>query len=164
MLQIRIATLSHLPAIVAIYNQAILDGFATADTEIFQTEDKRRWFEEHDAQHPIFVATFNEEVVGWLSLTAYRSGRKALSGVREVSYYVHACHQRKGIADALMHHVYTAAPQIGIQYLLAIVISKNTKSISFLSKHHFVEWGRLPSVVDYNGIICDHLYFGRKFF
>ncbi len=161
MLQIENAKPHHLPAIVEIYNEAIREGFSTADTETFTIDEKQFWFNEHDHLHPIFVVLLNDEVCGWLSLSAYRPGRKALSAVREVSYYVHANFRKKGVATALLHHAENFCEQNNLQHLIAIVLGKNVKTISFLEKQGFDKWGTLPGIADFNGESVDHLYFGK---
>src|SRR5688500_5017195 len=94
-LTIRKATELDLPAIVEIYNQAIKRKFCTAHTHLLSVMDRMEWYQKHDDQHPLFVAIKGHEIAGWLSFTAYREGRGALNGVREVSYYVHGDHQGK---------------------------------------------------------------------
>ena len=42
---IRIASASDLPAIVAIYNQAVEQRFATADLRPVTVDQRRAWFE-----------------------------------------------------------------------------------------------------------------------
>lgn len=80
-MDVRDATLEDLPAMVAIYSQAIAQGLRTGDTESFTVESRRSWFDEHDsARHPIFVARENGAEVGYATLSAYRSGRAALRG------------------------------------------------------------------------------------
>ena len=54
---IRTAAFSDLPEIVAIYNEAVEQRFATADLEPVTVEQRRTWFQEHDpASLPIYVA------------------------------------------------------------------------------------------------------------
>lgn len=45
---IRLASADALPAIVAIYNEAVEDRFATADLEEVSVEARAAWFDEHD--------------------------------------------------------------------------------------------------------------------
>lgn len=161
-IQICRASVSHLPAIVEIYNQAIRKRFATADIKEFSVPGKREWFQKHDDCHPLCVAVDNDFVLGWYSLGAYREGRQALSGVREVSYYVHDTHQSQGVGSRLMQHAIRSATELGVEHLVAIVLSKNERSIELLGKFHFGEWGRLPGIANFSGERCDHLYFGLK--
>ncbi|RUM43789.1 MAG: hypothetical protein DSY80_05200, partial [Desulfocapsa sp.] len=45
-MQIRIATTEDLAQIVAIYNQAVLQGNCTADTEPLDVTERQKWFNE----------------------------------------------------------------------------------------------------------------------
>jgi phosphinothricin acetyltransferase len=56
MLIIRPATLEHIPAITAIYNEAIRTTTATFDTEEKTEADRAEWLAVHDARHPVIVA------------------------------------------------------------------------------------------------------------
>ena len=161
-LQIIKALPEHLERIVEIYNQAIIDGFSTADMETYKPEEKLQWFNAHDDQHPLFVVLTNNKVVGWITLSAYRPGRKALQSVREVSGYLDSEYRGMGIGTKLMQYIIDLAPSLGVDCLLGILLSKNVKSIALVEKTGFEKWGTLPGIADFNGVKCDHLYYGKK--
>jgi phosphinothricin acetyltransferase len=87
-MKIRTAKEADLPEIDAIYNEAIEDGFKTAHITPMSKEDRRDWFGKFSDQYPLFVYEVDEGVKGWLSVSPYRKGRKALEGTAEVSFYV----------------------------------------------------------------------------
>ena len=161
-LEIERARIEHLERIVEIYNQAILDGFSTADMETYKPEEKLQWFNAHDDQHPIYVALIDNKVIGWITLGAYRPGRKALQSVREVSGYLDSDYRSMGLGTKLMQYVIDLAPSLGIECLLGILLSKNVKSIALVEKTGFEKWGTMPGIADFDGVKCDHLYYGRK--
>ncbi|VAW65107.1 hypothetical protein MNBD_GAMMA11-2113 [hydrothermal vent metagenome] len=107
---IRTATHEYLDTIVAIYNQAIMAGQQTANTETFSVSERVSWFKHHETgQHPVCVAlqqfTKNHKmVIGYLSLSEYHSGRQALMKTAEVSYYIHLQHHGKGIGTGLLRN------------------------------------------------------------
>lgn len=156
------AALLHLPAIVEIYNQAVRRKFETAHKKEFSVADKLQWFQQHDDHHPVCVAVADEEVVGWYALSAYREGREALSGVREISYYVHSTHARQGVGTALIQHAKKTAKEIGVEHLLAVVLDRNERSVRLLLKSGFQPWGHLPDIANFDGERCGHSYFGYK--
>src|SRR5215213_6503476 len=129
-IQIIRARIEHLDRIVEIYNQAIIDGFSTADMETYKPEEKMQWFKAHDDQHPIHVVIKDNNVIGWISLGAYRPGRKALASVREVSGYLDSDYRSLGIGTKLMQFVIDHAPSLGVDCLLGILLSRNLKSIA----------------------------------
>ena len=162
---VRIATQADLPAIVAIYNQAIAAQNATPDTTAFTVEERLDWFGSHSAdEYPIYVCEGEEgRILGWLSLSPYRE-RPALSRTAEISYYVDYAFHDKGIGSALMQHAIAECPRLGKQLLLAILLERNTPSIKLLEKFGFKKWGFLPEVAELPGGLCGHLYYGRKDF
>src|SRR5205823_4527909 len=82
---IRRAGLDDLPAITAIYNEAIRGTTATFDTEPKAVAERLPWFESHDERHPILVAEADGEVVGWASLSRW-SERRAYDDTAETSF------------------------------------------------------------------------------
>src|SRR5690348_9407098 len=112
---IRIAKPSDLPAIVSIYNEAIVLG-ATADLTNVSLASKRPWFVEHKPKkYPIYVWEDAKEIRGWCSLSPYRCGRMALRFTAEISYYVQTKSHRKGIASHLIQHAITACASLQIK-------------------------------------------------
>src|ERR1035437_3085449 len=104
-MKIRIACITDLPAIVAIYNQSIPGKRSTADLDQVCLEDRTAWFVAHTAEsHPVLVAEINNEIVGWCSISAYRQGRMALRFTAEISYYISTAFHRKGVATSLLKH------------------------------------------------------------
>ena len=47
---------SHLPAIFSIYNDAILHGTATFDTDPKSNEEIAQWWKKHNQKYCVFVA------------------------------------------------------------------------------------------------------------
>ena len=161
--KIRIASLTDLPRLVEIYNQAIASHTATADTLPFTVEARRGWFDAHipDA-YPIYACEDENGLeVGYLSLSPYR-GRPALARTAEVSYYVDYGRHGKGIGSALMQVALDDCARIGKKVLLAIVLEWNAPSIKLLEKFGFEKWGYLPEVAEVAERLCGHLYYGKE--
>lgn len=149
----------HLPEINDIYNQAINDGLRTAHLSPISEQERLEWFEHHDnEQFPIFVWLDNDTVLGWLSVSPYRSGRDALSEVAEISYYVDYNRHGEGIASELMKHAIAYCSRASYRILVAILISGNEESIGLLHKFGFEESGRIKRAIHYKDIYRDHLY------
>ncbi len=162
-LSIRLALISDLPEIVNIYNQAILKKGLTADLDLQNVGEKTTWFEQHKAErYPIFVATKNDEVVGWVSLSPYREGRRALQGTSEVSLYLDENHIGKGYGSILMKQIMAEAKQIGYTTIIAILIANNEKSVGLFTKFNFALWGLLPGIVEIGDQKLNHCIYGRS--
>jgi len=151
------------PQIVSIYNHAVDEKFATADTEYVTVESRKGWFAQHSPQtYPIYVAEENGQVIGWCSLSPHRPGRKALRTVAEISYYIHKDHRRKGVANSLITHTMKKAKDLGFKNLITILLDLNKTSIYILEKFGFEKWGHLPNIADINGVVCGQFIYGKQ--
>ena len=162
-MQIRTFTEKDFKNIIDIYNQAVDEKFATADTEHVTIESRKEWFAHHSNKtYPIYVAEENNQVVGWCSLSPHRPGRKALRNVAEISYYIHKDHRRKGVANTLITYTIEKAKNLGFKNLFTILLDLNKTSIYILKKFSFEKWGHLPNIAEIDGVICGQYIYGRK--
>ncbi len=162
-MNIRIAKLEDLKAMVDIYNQAIAAGQKTADIIPVSTDDRKQWFKEHiPNKYPILVVEKGKSIVGYLTISAYRPGRMALRHTAEISYFVHFEHHRQGIASRLLQYAIDMCPSLQLKTLFAIVIDSNQGSISLLEKYGFEKWGHMPRVAEFGGNEVGHLYYGLR--
>ena len=160
---IRNFSINDLGAIVKIYNHAVDEKFATADTQYVTIDSRKEWFAQHSPiTYPIYVVEENSKVVGWCSLSPHRPGRKALRSVAEISYYIHKDHRKKGIANSLITHTIKSAKALGFKNLISILIDLNKPSIYILEKFGFEKWGHLPDIAEFDGVICGQYIYGRK--
>jgi L-amino acid N-acyltransferase YncA len=160
---IRKAEENDLEDIVQIYNQAVVAGQRTADTEPVTVDSRKKWFSDHTSdKYPILVAESNGKITGWLSISPYRPGRMALRHTAEVSYYVHFDYHKQGLAGKLLKEAINMCPSIRIKTLFAILLDSNRGSIRLLTNHGFVKWGHMPKIADFNGIEVGHLYYGLR--
>ena len=72
---IRRAVLQDIPALMDIYNEAILHTTATFDTEVKDMENRKAWFAEHNGRYVIYVDVEDGKVAGYASLSRYRDRR-----------------------------------------------------------------------------------------
>lgn len=160
-MKIALAQKQDLAEIVEIYNQAINAGKNTADTEIFSKEERTEWFDSHNAEeYPLLVAKEEDVVLGYLTISPYRYGRKALRHTAEISYYIHFEHHRKSVASQLIKTAFAMCPALQIKTLIAILIGCNKGSIGLLEKNGFEEWGCMPEIVELESGSFSHLYYG----
>ena len=162
-LTIRFAKFSDLSSIVDIYNQAIRTKSDTGDTEEFYVNDRIKWFEKFDKdEYPLYIVEIANKVIGYCTLSPYRPGRKAMSTVAEISYYVDYEIHGSGIGTALLKHVISDCERIGKENLIAILLDINSQSVGILEKFKFSKWGHLPDIININGKKCGHLIYGLK--
>ena len=163
----RIANLSDLPEIVAIYNSTVSSRMVTADTEPVSIESRRHWFAEHDSQRrPLWVvdgtgADGTQRIVGWLSYSDFY-GRPAYSGTAELSIYLHEAAQGKGLGRYLLEQAITFAPQVNVHTLLGFIFGHNTPSLSLFAAFGFVRWAELPKVATLDNTERDLIIVGKR--
>ncbi len=161
--KIRTATENDCERIIEIYNQAILEGGKTADTEPVSVEERKDWLLLHlNKRYPILLAEINSQIVGWCSLSPHRPGRKALEKTAEISYYVDSNFRRQGIASALITSAIETAKQNGITNLFSILLDINKHSITILENFGFEKWGYLPNIAEINGKTCGQFVYGKS--
>ncbi len=144
-LHIRNASLVDIAAITDIYNEAVLNGVATFDTETKSIENRLEWMQQHDAKHPVLVASLHNEIVAWASLSKW-SDRAAYDGTAEVSVYVHHLHRAKGIGSILFEKLVKQAESLGLHYLLSRISEGNETSIRLHLRNGFTTVGVMHQV------------------
>lgn len=142
MLTFRPAVDSDLSAIREIYNEAVLNGTATFDTELRSEEKQLEWFRAHREPHPVLVADENGTVVGWASLSPW-SDRKAYERTVEVSVYIHHSHRGKGIGSKLLELVTLEGEKCGNHTVLSRITQGNEISIHLHEKLGYEKVGVL---------------------
>lgn len=162
-MKIRIANIKDLPAMTSIYNQAIMTRTATADMDTFSHEERLPWFEAHQNEdYPLYVIETDDQVIGYVYLSAYRPGRRALNSTVEVSYYIHQGHLRKGIGSKLMEFILHKARDLNYKTVVAILLEINVGSIKLLEKFDFEKWGSMTDIIEFEDRVCSHVYYGLK--
>ena len=160
-LVIRSAQRDDLPAIAAIYNEAVVEE-ATADLDPVSVESRGPWLEDHRPdRYPVLVGEVSGEVVGWASLSPYRPGRGAVRATAEISYYVARSHRGNRIASRLVEACVDRCPALELRTLFAIVLADNVASIGLLERLGFAQWGFLPAVARFGDREVGHVYMGR---
>ncbi len=142
---VRRAALPDLPAITAIYNDAILRTTATFDTEPKTESEQLAWFQAHDDRHPVFVAVLDGRIVGWVSLSRW-SDRCAYSETAEVSAYVDASFRGRGVGRQLMEAIDKEAQGCGLHTLIARIVEGNEPSLRLCVSFGFERVGVMKEV------------------
>jgi len=158
---IRLASIKDLPLIVEIYNQAIRSKSATGDMDEFLVEEKVEWFQKFDADSfPIYVAEIDHQIKGFVTLSPYREGRRAMNKIAEISFYLDYSCRGLGIGSALVDHAINDCRRIGKETLLAILLDVNVESVNLLKKFNFEKWGHLPDMINIEDLKCGQYIYG----
>lgn len=125
---VRAATEADVPAILDIYNDAILNTIATFDTEPQTLEEKIEWFRETTHPYVVLVTERNGEVVGWASLRRFRQ-KAAYRNTAENSVYVRKDCFGDGVGTALMRKLVELGAANGFHTIIAGIAGENPASM-----------------------------------
>jgi L-amino acid N-acyltransferase YncA len=144
---IRPATPADLPAILEIYNDAVLNTTASYDYEPSTLGQRTEWFEEKQAKgYPVFAAEDEGgRVVGWSALGSFR-GRYGYRFTAEDSVYVAADQRGKGIGRQLVIRLIQAAKEMGLHAIIAGIDTEGEASIRLHASLGFQEVGCVREV------------------
>lgn len=145
-LVIRAAVPEDLPAILAIFNDAVLNTVAVWNDDLSTLEDRRAWYDGRCAGgFPVLVADAGGTVAGYASYGPFR----AFQGYRhtaELSVYVDPAQRGKRIGDRLLGALVEEARRRGVHALVGGIEAGNTASLRLHLRHGFVETARMPEV------------------
>ncbi|MGR3963577.1 N-acetyltransferase family protein [Pseudomonas sp. 910_23] len=143
---IRDATEHDLPAIRAIYNDAVLNTTAIWNEQPVDLANRQAWFSARQAQqYPILVAVENDEVTGYASFGDWRPFEGFRYSV-EHSVYVRNDQRGKGLGPLLMQALIERARSCGKHVMVAAIESGNLASVHLHERLGFITTGHMPQV------------------
>ncbi|WP_448950071.1 N-acetyltransferase family protein [Labrys neptuniae] len=159
---IRPATPDDLPAILAIYNDAVLNTTAIWNWHTVDLANRRAWFEMRQGQgYPILVADAQGEAIGYASFGDWRPFDGYCHTV-EHSIYVADTARRQGVGAALLEAVIAAAREAGKHVMLGGIEAGNEPSLALHRRFGFVETARMPEVGQKFGRWLDLVFMQKR--
>jgi phosphinothricin acetyltransferase len=150
--RIRSALPDDAEAIVAIYNQGIKERTATFETRLRSVQEMRAAIA---SDYPMLVAAgFDDAVLGWASLSAYRA-RSCYAGVAEFSIYLGTAARGRGIGKQLLTALIEAAAARGYWKLLSRIFLFNAASRAICRTCGFREVGIYEKHAKLDGVWLD---------
>ena len=135
--EIRPTIEADLPAITAIYQQAVREGTATFELEPPDlSEMTRRYRALVDGGYPYFVAILEGRVAGYAYAGAYRP-RPAYRFTVENSIYLDPSFHRRGIGRRLLEALLDEAAQRGARQVLLEVAVDNAPAQKLYAQYGF---------------------------
>ena len=136
-IEIRPAGSDDLVAMLAIYNDAIVNTTAVYDYQPRAADTQRQWFETKQAQRlPVLVAVDNATIIGFGSFGPFRPW-PAYQYTVENSLYVDSAFRRRGAGTALLASLVTAAQTAGYHAMVAGIDATNEASLALHRKAGF---------------------------
>lgn len=143
---IRPATVADLPAILAIYNHAILTTTAVYDYEPHTLEMRQQWYEAKQADGlPVVVAAIADQVVGFGALGWFRAWA-AYQFTVENSIYIAPSHQGQGIGKQILLELIDQAKQRQMHTIVAGIDAENIASQKLHQRLGFQPVGQFRQV------------------
>ena len=134
---IRPAVLADVPAILDIYNWAILNTTATNDYEPHTLAQRTEWFTAHQRdQYPVWVAEAEGRVAGWSSLSRYKE-RIGYRFTAEDSIYIAPAFHGPGLGKRLIPPLLEAARAMSLHAIVAGIDSENEASLRLHARFGF---------------------------
>jgi L-amino acid N-acyltransferase len=145
-MRIRPAQPADLPALLAIYNDAVVHTTASWDLVPWTPVEHAEWYAtKAEHRHPILVADADGEIVGYAAYGPFRE-KAGYAATMEHSVYVRTDRRGLGIGRALMVAIIEAARANGVHALIGGLSADNDVSLALHRSFGFVEVGRLPEV------------------
>lgn len=161
-LKFRNATKNDLPRIVEIYNTTVPTRMATADTEPVSVASREQWFDEHDANRPLWVVEDEQNhTLAWVSFQSFY-GRPAYQATVEISIYIDPESRGRGLGKRILEYCINEAPNYGIKTLVGFIFSHNTPSLRLFEQFGFEHWGQLPNIAVLDGVEKSLTILGKR--
>jgi L-amino acid N-acyltransferase len=161
-MQIRAAREADLPAILAIYNDAVLHTTAIWNDDVVDLANREAWFAARTGQgYPVLVAEDAGSVLGYGSYGDFR----AFQGYRftvENSIYVAAEARGKGAGKALLAALIEHAAANGKHVMVAGITADNEVSIRLHERQGFKETARMPELGFKFGRFLDLVFLQKR--
>lgn len=143
---IREASDADLPAILAIYNAAVLQTTASFDEQPATLAARTAWYEERRQKGlPVLVVELEGTVVGWGSFGQFRD-KPAYRYSVEHSLYVVAEQQGRGLGRLLLRELIERARKHGAHTMIGVIEAENRASIALHAAQGFVQAAYLHEV------------------
>jgi phosphinothricin acetyltransferase len=139
-MEVRPAEPGDLDQITEIYNEAVSSSLVTFDIIARDKETQLKWFESHKGIYPAIVATDEQRVLGFGSLSPYRD-RAAYRTTVEDSIYVRSSTRRSGVGRAIMESLVASAHAGGFHAVMARMYAGNEPSIALHGSLGFQQVG-----------------------
>ncbi|EFA23495.1 GNAT family N-acetyltransferase [Bifidobacterium gallicum] len=163
--QARVATAHDAQIVAAIYNAAVVEGGASADTAAVSVASRREWIEAHTDPYAVFIIEAVDEQgvpsipVAFCALSNYYP-RPGYDGVTDLAYYVAPEWRRRGVGQFALRTLLDEARNRGMRKAVCIIFADNTASIALCTSFGFTRFGLMAqAATDALGVMRDMAYY-----
>lgn len=143
---VRDARPADLPALLEIYNDAVVHTTASWDLLPWTPVEHAEWYATKAGRdHPVLVADDDGDVLGYAAYGPFRP-KAGYAATMEHSVYVRPDAQGRGIGRTLLVAVIERARAAGVHALVGGLSADNEVSLLLHRSLGFIEVGRLPEV------------------
>jgi L-amino acid N-acyltransferase YncA len=135
-LVIRLAERRDAEGIRTIYNHYVAHSTALFDMVQRTLDEQVQWIDEHSGGHPAIVAEEGGRIVGFGSLTSFRSRPAYATTVEDSVYLLEDC-QGRGIGRRLLEELVRLAAAHGFHCVIARITGQNEASIQLHARCGF---------------------------
>lgn len=136
----RLARPEDATSIARIYNQGILEGIATFETEQRTSEQIASLLQARGEAHPTVVVERGGDVIAWAGVSSYRS-RQCYRGVAEFSVYTDGAARRCGAGRAAVAELIHVCVKRGFWKFVSRIFPENAASRGLCRSLGFREVG-----------------------
>jgi L-amino acid N-acyltransferase YncA len=144
-MKIRLATTQDTKAMLEIYSPNIVSNSISFEYTAPTEEEFKKRIDEIGKKYPWIVAEIDGTCAGYAYASEYRT-RKAYQWCVEVTIYVHAKFQGRGVGRALYTDLFQRLRHLGYYNAYAIITLPNDKSVRLHESMGFKHIGVFPQV------------------
>lgn len=143
---IRHATQHDIPAILEIFNDALIHTTAVYSYQVATLQEQQDWFKHKiESGFPVYVAEDEKGCLGYVTYGSFRT-RPAYKYTVELSIYVDKKTRNQGVGKAMMTKILEVCEEKELKTLICGIDSENKASIALCQKFGFIHSGSLKKV------------------
>jgi len=158
MFTFREAKFDDLQRLLDIYNWAVENTTASFDLKSQTFEQRSEWFSHYGKVYPLIVAEIDGYIVGYASLSPFRS-KEGYAATVENSIYVDSKYHGKGIGKALLEKIICIGKEKNFHVIVAGISSGNDISVKLHENFGFKYCGIFKEVAYKFGKWQDCLFY-----
>jgi ribosomal protein S18 acetylase RimI-like enzyme len=152
--KLRLIALSHDP-------DAFLSTLDQEQDWPVQRYSTELWYAQTEAPFGYYGAFYEDALVGYIRILS-TGLQKQKHAAFLYNLYVSPEHRHQKIASSMLEHILKRLREADIEYLYLSCVSSNAQALAFYHQSGFIEVGRQPKAIKWNGQYFDHMELYRE--